>query len=191
MSLARTARGHQILSMDKPSSNDPERDLKGPVTPLVPDGDDRERMVCVDCGFIHYDNPRVVAGAVCTWQDKILLCKRAIAPRIGFWTIPSGYLELKETVADGAVREVLEESGAHVNVTGLVGMYEIPRISQIYIVYRAEMIGPDLDPGPESQDAALFAWDDIPWDDLAFSSVTWALHTYKSGAVPNFDVHTS
>ncbi len=166
-------------------------ELKGPITPLVPDGDDRERMVCVDCGFIHYDNPRVVAGAVCTWQDKVLLCRRAIEPRVGYWTIPSGYLELRETVADGAVREVLEESGADVEITGLIGMYEIPRISQIYIVYRAAMRIPDLNPGPESQEAELFAWDDIPWDDLAFPSVTWALQAFEAGDTPTFEIHSS
>ncbi len=179
------------MTMDKPTTKTTDNDRKGPTTPLIPEGDDRERMVCVDCGFIHYDNPRVVAGAVCTWEDKVLLCRRAIAPRIGFWTIPSGYLELNETVADGAAREVLEESGANVSVTGLVGMFEIPRISQIYIVYRAEMQSPNLDPGPESLEAALFDWSDIPWDDLAFPSVNWALNQFRDGAMPHFDVHPS
>lgn len=161
---------------------------KGPVTPHVPDGDDRERMVCLDCGFVHYDNPRVVAGAVCTWEDKILLCRRAIEPRIGFWTIPAGYLELNETIAEGAAREVREESGASVEVTGLLGMFEIPRISQIYVVYHARMQSPALDPGPESLEAALFDWAGIPWAELAFPSVTWALQHHRDGGAPHFDI---
>ncbi len=161
---------------------------QGPVVRTVPEGDDRERMVCVDCGFIHYDNPRIVAGAVCTWQDKILLCRRAIRPRIGYWTIPAGYLELNETIDEGAGREVVEESGASVEMGAFLGMFEIPRISQIYMIYQAAMTGPELDPGPESSDAALFDWADIPWDDLAFPSVTWALEVYRAGDGPRFEI---
>ena len=130
---------------------------KGPITPHVPEGDDRERMMCLDCGFVHYDNPRIVAGAVCTWEDKILLCRRAIEPRVGFWTI-------------------------------LLGMFEIPRISQIYVVYHARMYSAALDPGLESLEAALFAWEDIPWTELAFPSVTWALQHHRDGGAPHFDV---
>ncbi len=174
--------------MTDDKDNSPNEALKGPITPHVPDGDDRERMVCLDCGFVHYDNPRVVAGAVCTWEDKILLCRRAIEPRVGYWTIPAGYLELGETIAQGAAREVLEESGADVEMAGLLGMFEIPRISQIYVVYRAHMRSPALDPGPESQEAALFAWADIPWAELAFPSVTWSLQHYRDGGGPHFDV---
>lgn len=172
---------------DKPD-NTQDLQARGPVVPQVPDGDDRERMVCVDCGFIHYDNPRVVAGAVCTWQDKILLCRRAIEPRIGYWTIPAGYLELNETVGEGAKREVVEESGADVEIGRFLGMFEIPRISQIYMVYEAAMTGPGLDPGPESQEAALFRWDEIPWDELAFPSISWALEVYREKTEPRFDV---
>jgi len=161
---------------------------KGPVVRGVPDGDDRERMICVDCGFIHYDNPRIVAGAVCTWNGKILLCRRAIEPRIGYWTIPAGYLELNETTDEGAKREVVEESGAVVDIGAFLGMFEIPRISQIYMIYEATMAGPELDPGPESIEAALFEWADIPWDDLAFPSIKWALQAYREGTGPRFDV---
>ena len=161
---------------------------KGPIVRKIPDGDDRERMVCTDCGFVHYDNPRIVAGAVCTWEDKILLCKRAIEPRIGYWTMPAGYLELGEAVSEGAVREVLEESGAQVDIKAFLGMFEIPRISQIYMVYHAEMQNAELAPGIESLEAGLFSWDEIPWDELAFPSVTWALNSFREGVHPKFEI---
>ena len=161
---------------------------KGPIVRKIPEGDDRERMVCTDCGFVHYDNPRIVAGAVCTWEDKILLCKRAIEPRIGYWTMPAGYLELGETVSQGAAREVREESGAVVDIKTYLGMFEIPRISQIYMVYHAEMQSAALDPGVESLDAALFTWEDIPWDELAFPSVPWSLNTFREGTYPKFEI---
>lgn len=165
-------------------------DLRGPVTPRIPEGDDRERMVCADCGFVHYDNPKIIAGAVCTWEGKFLLCKRAIEPRIGYWTIPAGFMELRESVAEGAVREVVEESGANVEIESLLGVFEIPRISQVYMVYRARMLSPDLDPGPESLSAVLFEWDDIPWDELAFPSVSWSLEMFRNGGIgPHFEVH--
>lgn len=144
----------------------------------IPDGDNRERLVCPDCNYIAYQNPKIVAGAVCVWEDKVLLCRRAIEPRRGYWTIPAGYLELGETAAEGAAREVVEESGAVIEMNGLMGIYEIPRISQVYMIYRAAMTGPDLDPGPESEAAALYRWSDIPWDDLAFPSSRWALTEY-------------
>lgn len=163
--------------------------LLGPVVKAIPEGDDRERNVCMDCGFIHYDNPRIIAGAVCTWEDKVLLCSRAIEPRIGYWTIPAGYLELGETIAEGAAREVREESGARVETKAFLGLFELPHISQVYALYHAEMISPDLDPGPESLDAKLYDWAQIPWDDLAFPSVGWSLNLYKSGAAPAVGVY--
>lgn len=156
-------------------------DLSGPTLNIVPEGDDRPRLTCPDCGYIAYENPKVVVGAVCTWQDKILLCKRAIEPRIGYWTIPAGYLELNETFAEGAVREAWEEAQTHINITGVLGIYEIPRISQIYVIHHAKLTAPEFSPGPESLDVKLFAWTDIPWDDLAFPSVTWALRHFRSG----------
>lgn len=176
--------------MSDETENDQARPPQGPVARRIPDGDDRERNVCIDCGFVHYENPRIIAGAVCTWQGKILLCRRAIEPRIGYWTIPAGYLELRETVAEGARREVAEESGADVQIGVLLGVFEIPRISQVYMVYQADMLRPDLDPGPESLEAGLFAWEDIPWDELAFPSVKWSLEIFRDGGGPKFDVYT-
>ena len=152
----------------------------------VPEGDNRTRLVCPDCGYIRYDNPKVVVGAVCTWEGKVLLCRRAIEPRLGYWTFPAGFMELDESTAGGAAREVWEEARAKVEMDGLIGVYDIPHISQVYIVYRARMTTPEFAPGTESQDVVLFDWDDIPWDDLAFSSITWALKRFQEDAGPTF-----
>ncbi len=156
---------------------------------MVPDGDTHERLVCPDCGYIAYDNPKIVAGAVCVWEDRILLCRRAIEPRLGHWTIPAGFMELGETIAEGAAREVWEEACARVDIGDLLGIYEIPHISQIYMIYRARMTAPDFAPSAESSHVALFAWDDIPWDDLAFPSVVWALELFRQGTGPV--IHTA
>jgi len=147
---------------------------------MVPEGDDRERLVCLDCGYIHYENPKITVGAICTWEDKILLCRRAIEPRSGFWTIPAGYLEENETTAVGAAREVWEEARARVRMGALFGIYEIPRISQIYMIFLANMTHADCAPGPESAAVELFSWDDIPWEELAFPSVSWGLEEYRA-----------
>ena len=152
----------------------------GPSVRMVPEGDDRERLVCPDCGHVHYENPKITVGAVCTWEDKLLLCRRAIEPCSGLWTIPAGYLEENETTVEGAAREVWEEACARVQMGALFGIYEIPHISQIYMIYRARMTTADCGPGPESADAALFSWDDVPWEELAFPSVSWALKEFRA-----------
>ena len=148
---------------------------------MIPDGDNRFRMTCPDCGYIAYENPKLVVGAVCTWKDKLLLCKRAIEPRVGYWTIPAGYLEANETFAEGATREAWEEAQTRIKITGVLGIYEIPRISQVYIIHRAELTEPTFAPGLESEEVILIDWKDIPWDELAFPSVTWALKHYQTG----------
>ncbi|MDD9877260.1 MAG: NUDIX hydrolase [Magnetovibrio sp.] len=153
----------------------------GPSVKIIPDGDDRERLTCPDCGYIAYDNPKVVTGAVCVWEDRFLLCKRAIEPRIGYWTIPAGYLELNETFSEGAIREAWEEAQADITITGVLGIYEIPRISQVYVIHKAELTRPSFAPGAESEAVELVDWADIPWDELAFPSVTWALKQYRAG----------
>lgn len=155
-----------------------ERTAAGPSVRTIPEGDNRERLVCPDCGFINYENPKVVVGAVCTWEGRILLCRRAIEPRDGYWTLPAGYLELNETTADGAVRETREEANAEIAIEALMAVYNIPRISQVQLIYLADLVAPDVSAGPESAEVALFHWDDIPWDDLAFPSVRWALNHY-------------
>jgi ADP-ribose pyrophosphatase YjhB (NUDIX family) len=145
----------------------------------VPDGDNRPRLVCDHCGFISYENPKVVVGSVCSWDDRVLLCRRAIEPRLGYWTLPAGYLELHETTAAGAVREAWEEACASIEIDGLLAVYNIPRISQVQVIYRARLLSADVAAGPETQAVALFRWDEIPWDDLAFPSVRWALHHHR------------
>ena len=158
----------------------------GPTVRKVPAGDTRERLVCETCGFIHYKNPVVVVGSVCVWQDKLLLCRRAIDPRRGYWTIPAGYLELEESTAEGARREALEEACVEIEIESLLAVYDIPRISQVQIIYAARLTTPHISPGVESLEAELMDGSDIPWDDLAFPSVHWALHhhrAYSSGAL--------
>lgn len=149
--------------------------LGGPTVQKIPEGDDRPRLVCPDCGYIEYENPRIVVGSVSAWRDRILLCRRAIDPRRGFWTLPAGYLELNESTQEGAIREAWEEAGARIEIERLLAVYNIARISQVQLIYRARLTSPDIAPGRESQEVALFAWDDIPWGDIAFPSVHWAL----------------
>ncbi|MFC2951372.1 NUDIX domain-containing protein [Marinicaulis aureus] len=144
----------------------------------VPDGDSMERDVCATCGFVDYKNPKIVVGSVVTWGEKILLCKRAIEPRIGYWTLPAGYLELHETAEDGAAREAREEACADIEIERLLAVYSIPRISQVQLMFRAKLKHPDIATGPESEAVGLYDWADIPWADLAFPSVGWALRHY-------------
>ncbi|WP_092615185.1 NUDIX hydrolase [Roseospirillum parvum] len=150
----------------------------------IPEGDDRERAVCQRCGFIAYDNPRLIVGAVCLWEDRILLARRAIAPRQGFWTVPAGFMENGETPAQGAAREVREEALAEVEIGPLIGLYPLAPIDQVHMIYRARMTSPRHAPGPESLETALVAWADIPWDELAFPSIHWALgdHARTAGS---------
>jgi ADP-ribose pyrophosphatase YjhB (NUDIX family) len=148
---------------------------RGPSVRGIPEGDNRERMICAECGYILYDNPKIVVGSVPRWGDRLLLCRRAIHPRKGFWTLPAGYLELNESTSAGAEREAWEEAFARIRIEGLLAIYDIPRISQVQLIYRAVLLDPDVAPGPESLEVRLFGWDEIPWDELACPSVRWAL----------------
>ena len=159
-------------------SDPPE--MRGPSLLTIPVGDNRERKVCPDCGFIAYENPKIVVGAVCLWGERILLCRRAIDPRAGYWTLPAGYLELNESTSIGAMREAWEEAQARIAIDGLLAVYDIPRISQVQLIYRARLVVPEIAPGPESLEVRLFAWDEIPWHDLAFPSVAWALDHFRN-----------
>lgn len=150
----------------------------GPRVRTVPSGDNRQRLVCPDCNYIQYENPLVVVGAVVTWEDRVLLCKRAIHPRKGYWTIPAGFLELHEAAAHGAIRETREEACAEIEIDALLAVYNVPRISQVQLIYRARLLKPEFAPGDESEDVRLYDWDRIPWDDLAFPSVHWALNHF-------------
>lgn len=143
----------------------------------VPDGDDRLRRVCRHCSFIDYENPRIVAGSVVTAGEKILLCKRAIEPRKGFWTLPAGYMEKNETIEEAAAREAMEEACATIEIDRVLAMYTVARIGQVQIMFRARLVS-DIAPGPESQAVGLYDWKDIPWSELAFPTVVWALTQY-------------
>lgn len=141
----------------------------------VPDGDTHERSVCEHCGFVNYQNPKVVVGSVVRHEGKILLCRRAIEPRKGYWTIPAGYMELLETPEDGARREAREEANADLELHSLLAVYNVPRLSQVQLLYRATLNSPEFSAGEESLEVGLFEWDEIPWNDIAFPSVHWAL----------------
>ncbi len=144
----------------------------------VPPGDDHERLVCRDCGFIAYENPKVVVGAVVSRGDRILLCRRAIEPRKGLWTLPAGYLELGESADEGARREAWEEARAEIEIDQLLAVYAIRRISQIQLIYRARLVSDAIAAGPESEEVGLFDWEEIPWQEIAFPSVHWALRDH-------------
>jgi ADP-ribose pyrophosphatase YjhB (NUDIX family) len=154
----------------------------------IPHGDDRERHVCADCGHIHYLNPKVIVGTLPVWQDKVLLCKRAIEPRYGFWTLPAGFMEEGETLEQGAARETLEEAHARVSIEQLYVTLSVAKISQVYLLFRARLDDLDFSSGPESLEVKLFREDEIPWEEIAFRTIEQALRHYfadrKTGAFP-------
>ena len=144
----------------------------------VPDGDNLPRFVCAACGAIHYQNPKIVVGCLPEWEDRILLCRRAIEPRRGLWTLPAGFLENGETLAAGALRETLEEANARVDIGALYTVISITHISQVYMMFRARLSDLDFGPGPESLEVCLFAEDEIPWEQLAFRTIGRTLRNY-------------
>jgi len=146
----------------------------------IPAGDTHERDVCATCGFINYVNPKIVTGAVVRHAGKILLCRRAIEPRSGYWTLPAGYMEVGETAEQAAMREAREEANASIVIDRLLAVYTIPRIAQVQIIYLAHLADENFSAGPESLEVMLAGWDEIPWQDIAFPSVTWALEQYRS-----------
>ena len=146
----------------------------------IPAGDNRERLVCSSCGFVAYENPKVVVGSVVSEDGRVLLCRRAIEPRAGYWTLPAGYLELNETTAEAARREAMEEAGADIELDGVLALFDMSRIGQVQIMYRARFAKPGIEAGEESQEVRMFAWDEIPWDDIAFPTVHWALHAWRN-----------
>ncbi len=146
----------------------------------VPEGDNRERLVCDTCGHIQYDNPKIVVGAVCDWEGRVLLCRRDIDPRSGYWTLPAGYLELEETPVEGALREAREEAEADLEIDQLLAIYHVRRLSQIQLIYRARLLSAEVAAGHETREVGLFAWGEIPWDDIAFPTVHWALRDWRA-----------
>ena len=156
----------------------------------VPPGDTLPRHVCQQCGAIHYENPKLVIGCVAHWQQRILLCRRAIEPRRGRWTLPAGFMENGESTIAAALRETLEEACARVEIDTLFSLINIPQINQVHLFYRGRLLDPSFAAGTESLETALFDENEIPWDDLAFPSVTLCLKAYfadrRSG---RFDLH--
>lgn len=151
-----------------------------PAPRIVPEGDNRERSVCGTCGKVQYDNPRIVSGCIVEQGGQLLLCKRAIPPRLGYWTLPAGFLELGESTADGAVRETLEEACARVEVLAPYAYYDVPEFSQMHVFYRARMLAPEFGPSAESTEVRFFDPDALPWDALAFPVVGFALERFTA-----------
>lgn len=156
----------------------------------IPDGDNRQRQVCSACHTIHYQNPKNVCGCILEWQDKVLLCKRAIGPRYGFWTLPAGFMENGETTMEGAAREALEEANATALDLKLFGLYNLPRISQVYLMFHGVLKDGYMSSGEESLEVALFRENEIPWDELAFPVVTESLQRYFKTR-PDYSVHVA
>jgi ADP-ribose pyrophosphatase YjhB (NUDIX family) len=150
------------------------------VTFHIPEGDNRKRFVCSDqtCRIIHYENPRIITGCLPIHQDKVLLCKRAIEPRYGLWTIPAGFMENVETTEQGALRESWEEAYANLTIDKLYSLYNLPSINQVYFIYKADLVDTNFKASPESLEVALFSEEEIPWDALAFTVVEKTLKRY-------------
>lgn len=154
------------------------------------DGDTKERAVCPTCSTIHYENPLNVVGTVPYWGDKVLLCKRNIEPRFGKWTLPAGFMEMNETVAEGAARETLEESGAQFAMEGFFSLLNVPRVGQVHVFYLARLLSDVFDPGFETIETRLFAEDEIPWDEIAFRTVKETLeHYFADRRQGHFGIH--
>jgi ADP-ribose pyrophosphatase YjhB (NUDIX family) len=149
-----------------------------PVTHEVPPDDNRVRAVCHACNAIHYENPRMIVGCIAEWDDRILLCRRAIEPRYGLWTVPAGFMENGETTAEGAMRETLEEANATVEIVALYALYNIPHIDQVYLLFRGRLLAPEFGVGDETLETRLVSEADVPWDQLAFATVRHTLRHY-------------
>ena len=149
-----------------------------PVTSRIPPGDDRPRHVCDSCGTIFYSNPKIVAGCIPQWSEQVLLCRRAIEPRSGLWTLPAGFMENGESTAQAAARETLEEANARVEMGQLFAYLNIPALNQVYVIFLARLLNRDYSAGAESLEVRLFHEHEIPWEDIAFPSIERALRLY-------------
>ncbi len=149
-----------------------------PVRQRIPDGDNLPRGVCDACGHIHYENPKLVLGCIAEWEGRILLCRRAIEPRAGLWTLPAGFMENAESTQAAAERETLEEATARVRTEQLFALVDVPHISQVHLFYRGRLVDGQHQPGEESLETALFLEAEIPWETLAFRSVRFCLERY-------------
>jgi ADP-ribose pyrophosphatase YjhB (NUDIX family) len=158
----------------------------------IPDDDNRPRYVCTSCKTIHYQNPNIVAGTLPIYENKILLCKRAIEPRYGYWTLPAGFMENQETTVEAACRETLEEADAQVQNLRLYTVISVPQIDQVHIYFLADLVDGKFGVGPESLECQLFAEENIPWDDISFPTVKKTLKLYlKDKQRGQFDTHVT
>jgi ADP-ribose pyrophosphatase YjhB (NUDIX family) len=156
----------------------------------IPADDTRPRSICTACGIIHYQNPRMVIGSIPEWQDKVLLCRRAIEPRYGLWTLPGGFMENGESTGAAAVRETLEEACARIEIIDLYSMYSLPYIDQVHMHFRARLLDLDFAPGQESLEVKLFSEAEIPWGELAFRPVRYTLeHYFRERNKGTFSLH--
>jgi len=174
-----------------------------PVTVAIPEGDNRPRYVCTHCGTIHYQNPKMVIGSIPVWEGggalQVLLCKRAIEPRHGYWTLPAGFMENEETTGEAAQRETEEEAGANVRLGPLFTLLNVAHVHQVHLFYLAELLDLDFAPGIESLDVRLFAEHEIPWDDLAFPTIRTTLELFfadrarmrEQGSEAEYGFHSS
>jgi len=161
-----------------------------PLARRVPPGDSLPRYLCDACGSIHYENPRLVVGCVPEWEGRILLCRRAIEPRYGYWTLPAGFMENGESTAQGATRETLEEAGARVELTAPFSMISVPYVNQVHMFYRAKLLDLEFKPGEESLEVSLVEEAQVPWKDIAFRTVGLTLkHWFADRARGAFGFH--
>lgn len=160
------------------------------LTRMQPPLDNRLRDCCTHCGAVHYRNPLLVVGTIPIYQDKVLLCKRAIEPQYGKWTLPAGFMEMEESTDQGAIRETIEEAGASVQLGQLFTVIDVPRVSQVHIYYLAEVLNLNFNPGEESLEVKLFDINDIPWDEISFTTVEQTLRKYiQDKQTGSFDSH--
>ena len=150
----------------------------GTTETLIPEGDSRLRAVCSACKIIHYVNPKMVLGTIPAWGDQVLLCRRAIEPRYGLWTLPAGFMEVEESTANGAMRETMEEAGARIELGSLFSVFDIPHVNQVHLFYLAQLKDLEFAAGPESLEVKLFTEDEIPWNLIAFRTITATLKFY-------------
>ncbi|MEC7803426.1 MAG: NUDIX hydrolase [Pseudomonadota bacterium] len=146
-----------------------------PTTSEIPPGDNRARYVCRKCHTIHYENPRMVVGCIPEHRGSILLCKRSIQPRVGYWTVPAGFMELEETLAEAAIRETWEEAKARVTLGPMLAVVDVTHARQVHIFFRAELPAAKFEAGHETSEARLFSFAELPWGEIAFPSVRIAL----------------
>ena len=162
-----------------------------PVALKIPPGDNLPRHVCDACSTVHYSNPKMVIGCIPEWRDRVLLCRRAIEPRYGLWTLPAGFMENGETVAQAALRETLEEARARVELDDIYSVLSVPHVNQVHIFYRARLLDLEFGPGAESLDVQLYPEAEIPWQEIAFRTVSTTLkHYYTDRTAGAFGFHS-